>query len=165
MIQSLVWNIFPLTFAATSALISSWVSARRFLASSVLRSQSAMKDSRWSTAYGSKEICYQTDNQNISLQQNTNVPNDFKNIKEIKRWLWSGTYGPVCIIMIVIFPINAAWKSCNTNVQWDRGKAALKLKYIKVLQETSCSVSSTSTGLVLVQLLTLNMLIKPSAIH
>lgn len=131
MIQSLVRNIFPLTFAATSALISSWVSARRFLASSVLRSQSAMKDSRWSTAYGSKEICYQTDNQNISLQQKTNVPNDYKNTKEIQRWLWSGSYGPVCIIVIVIFPINTAWKSCITNVQWDRGKAALKLEYIK----------------------------------
>lgn len=165
MIQSLVWNIFPLTFAATSALISSWVSAKRFLASSVLRSQSAMKDSRWSTAYGSKEICYQTDNQNTSLQQNTNVPNDYKNIKAIQRWLWSGTYWPVYKIVIVIFPVNTAWKSCNTNVQWDKGKAALKLEYIKVLQETSRSVSCTSTELVLVQLLTLNMLVKPSAIH
>lgn len=117
MIQSLVWNTFPLTFAATSALISSWVSARRFLASSVLRSQSAMKDSRWSTAYGSKEICYQTDNLNISLQQNTNVPNDYKNIKEIQRWLWSATLGPVCIIMIVIFPINTAWNYQAVNYQ------------------------------------------------
>lgn len=41
-----------LTFAATSALISSWVSARRFLASSVRLSHSAMNDSRWSTALG-----------------------------------------------------------------------------------------------------------------
>lgn len=38
------------TFADTSALISSCVSARRFLASSVLLSHSAMKDSRWSMA-------------------------------------------------------------------------------------------------------------------
>lgn len=45
-----ILEAFFLTFAATSALISSWVSARRFLASSVLRSQSAMNDSRWSTA-------------------------------------------------------------------------------------------------------------------
>lgn len=43
--------IYFLTFAATSALISSWVSASRFFASSVLRSQSAMNDSRWSTAF------------------------------------------------------------------------------------------------------------------
>lgn len=40
------------TLAATSALISSCVSARRFLASSVLRSQSAMKDCRCSAAWG-----------------------------------------------------------------------------------------------------------------
>lgn len=46
---------WSLTFAATSALISSWVSARRFLASSVLRSHSAMKDSRWSTAFRRKK--------------------------------------------------------------------------------------------------------------
>lgn len=46
---------WSLTFAATSALISSWVSARRFLASSVLRSHSAMNDSRWSTAFRRKK--------------------------------------------------------------------------------------------------------------
>lgn len=40
------------TLAATSALISSWVSTSRFLASSVLRSQSAMKDCRCSVAWG-----------------------------------------------------------------------------------------------------------------
>lgn len=39
------------TFAATSALISSWVSASLFLASSVLRSQSAMNDWRCSAAW------------------------------------------------------------------------------------------------------------------
>lgn len=39
------------TFAATSALISSCVSASLFLASSVLRSQSAMKDWRCSAAW------------------------------------------------------------------------------------------------------------------
>ncbi len=45
------WHFSKLhTFAATSALISSCVSARRFLANSVLRSQSAINDSRWSTA-------------------------------------------------------------------------------------------------------------------
>lgn len=49
------------TFAATSALISSCVSASRFLASSVRRSQSAMKDWRCSAA------CERTHETNQSL--------------------------------------------------------------------------------------------------
>lgn len=53
-----------LTLAATSALISSWVSASLFLATSVRRSQSAMNDCRWSIAYNiniskNKDQCWQ----------------------------------------------------------------------------------------------------------
>lgn len=55
MLQNERKKAWSLTFAATSALISSWVSARRFLASSVLRSHSAMNDSRWSTAFRRKK--------------------------------------------------------------------------------------------------------------
>lgn len=51
-----------LTLAATSALISSWVSASLFLATSVRRSQSAINDCRWSIAWNTsknKDQCCQ----------------------------------------------------------------------------------------------------------